>query len=321
MIARAEEVVQAAYNLLLNREPEPVALSHWSQALNGGLSRVEFVRAVLASTEFRGQMAAIADLTKYRDIDLIIPIDAHQFRVPASDVSLVPHLLNRRCWEPHVLRYLKQHLRPSHVFMDVGANLGYFTVLTAPLVEHVIAFEPVASNHAYCSANIALNGLTNVDLHHCGLWREDRTLHVRTDSSSVMTAAVTIGDNASAGALEPIRAVSLDSLVQQGGLALSRLDLIKMDIEGAEMSALIGMQGTLSRFRPRIVMEINRPRLDACDATIDDVWDYLQNHSYGVSVFQEWQERDPEPVGTLQALKHLCPPDGLIDIVAVDQRR
>ena len=40
MIARADEVVHAAYNLLLNREPEPVALNHWSQALNGGLSRV-----------------------------------------------------------------------------------------------------------------------------------------------------------------------------------------------------------------------------------------------------------------------------------------
>ena len=321
MIARAEEVVQAAYNLLLNREPEPAGLKHWSQALDDGLSRVEFVRAVLASTEFREQMASIEDFTKYRDINLIIPIDTYQFRVPASDLSLVPHLLNRRCWEPHVMRYLKQHLRPSHVFMDVGANLGYFTVLTAPLVERVIAFEPVASNHAYCGANIALNGLTNVDLHHCGLWREDRTLHVKSDSSSVMTAAVTVADDGSAGALEPIRAVSLDSLVQQGGLALSRLDLVKMDIEGAEMSALIGMEGTISRFRPRIIMEINRPRLDACDASIDDVWDYFQSHSYGVRAFQHWEERDPEPVATLQALKHLCPPDGLIDIVAVDQRR
>ena len=321
MIARADEVVHAAYNLLLNREPEPVALTHWTQALDGGLSRVEFVRAVLASTEFRGQMEAIADLTEYRDIDLIIPIDTHQFRVPASDLSLVPHLLNLRCWEPHVLWYLKQHLRPSHVFMDVGANLGYFTVLAAPLVERVIAFEPVASNHAYCSANIALNGLTNVDLHHCGLWREDRTLHVTSDSSSVMTATVAVGVNGSAGALEPIRAVSLDSLVQQGGLALSRLDLIKMDIEGAEMSALIGMEGMLSRFRPGIIMEINRPRLEACDASIDDVWDYFQSHSYGVSAFQPWQERDPEPIATLQALKHRCPPDSLIDIVAIDKRR
>jgi FkbM family methyltransferase len=321
MIATAREVVEAAYNLLLNREPEPAGLKHWSHALDTGLSRVEFVRAVLASTEFRQQMASVEDLTKYRDIDLIIPVDQHQFRVPASDISLVPHLLSRRCWEPHVMRHLKQHLRPSHVFMDVGANLGYFTVLTSPLVERVIAFEPVASNHAYCGANVALNGLTNVDLRKCGLWRDDRTLQIKSDSSSVMTAAVTVGENGGAGGLEPIRAVSLDSLIQHGGLTLSRLDVIKMDIEGAEMSALMGMEGTISRFRPRIIMEVNRPRLDACNASVDDVWDFFMKRSYGIRAFRHWQELDPEPVATLEDLKHLCPPDSLIDIVAVDQRR
>ena len=69
MIARAEEVVQAVYNLLLNREPEPAGLKYWSQALDDGLSRAEFVRAVLASTEFTEQMASLSDLTRYRDVD------------------------------------------------------------------------------------------------------------------------------------------------------------------------------------------------------------------------------------------------------------
>ena len=308
MIATAQEVVEAAYNLLLNREPEPAGLKHWSNELDSGLSRVEFVRAVLASSEFREQMASVEDLTKYRDINLIIPVDKHQFRVPASDVSLVPHLLSRRCWEPHVMRHLKQHLQPSHVFMDVGANLGYFTVLTAPLVERVIAFEPVARNHAYCGSNIALNGLTNVDLRKCGLWRDDRTLQIRSDSSSVMTAAVAVGENGGAGGLEPIRAVSLDNLIQHGGLTLSRLDVIKMDIEGAEMSALMGMEGTISRFRPRIIMEVNRPMLDACNASVDDVWDFFKKRSYGIHAFRHWQERDPSPSPASRTSSTCAPP-------------
>jgi FkbM family methyltransferase len=321
MIVRSEEVVQSAYNLLLNREPEPAGLKHWAHALDHGLSRVEFVRAVLASTEFRAQMASVEDLTKYRDIDLIIPVGGSQFRVPASDISLVPHLMAHRCWEPHVMRYLTQHLRPSHVFMDVGANLGYFTVLSAPLVERVIAFEPVARNHAYCGANIALNGLTNVDLRRCGLWREDRTLQITCDSSSVMTAAVAVDAADGSPALEPIRAVSLDSLVQSGGLKLPRLDVVKMDIEGAEMSALTGMRGTLSRFRPRIIMEVNRPMLDACDASVEEVWDFFKGLSYEVRAFEHWQERDPDPVANLEQLTRLCPPDSLIDIVAAPRGR
>jgi FkbM family methyltransferase len=316
MIARAEEIVQAAYNLLLNRDPEPAGLKHWSHALDDGLSRVEFVRAVLASTEFREQMASVEDLTKYRDIDLIIPIGANQFRVPASDISLVPHLLAHRCWEPHIMRHLTQHLQPSHVFMDAGANLGYFTVLSAPLVERVIAFEPVARNYAYCGANIALNGLGNVDLRRCGLWREDRTLRIRSDSSSVMTAAVALAPDDGTLALEPIRAVSLDTMVDSGGLELPRLDVVKMDIEGAEMAALLGMRRTIARFRPRIIMEVNRPMLRACGATVDDVWDFFTGFSYEIRAFEHWQERDPAPVACLDELRRRCPPDSLIDIVA-----
>ena len=314
MNGTAEEIVRAAYNLLLERDPEPAGLKHWSRALDNGLSRVEFVRAVLASTECKEKMGAVDNLTKYRDIDLIIPVDGHQFRVPASDMSLVPHVLSHRSWEPHVMRHLRQHLRPSHVFMDVGANLGYFMVLAAPLVERVIAFEPVAGNHAYCAANIALNALTNVDLRRCGLWRDNRMLEIRSDPSSVMTAAVAVGG--SGDALEPIRAVSLDSLVQQGELILTRLDAIKMDIEGAEMSALMGMKDTIARFRPRIVMEVNRPALEACNATVDEVWDFFRSRSFGIYAFRHWQEQDPEPVATLHELKELCPPDSLIDIVA-----
>ena len=321
MIERAEDVVSVAYNLLLNREPDPAGLKHWSTELDNGLSRMKFVHAVLTSAEFKQQMASVDDLTKYRDIDLIIPVGDMQFRVPASDNSLVPHLLAHRSWEPHVTRYLRQQLRPSHLFMDAGANLGYFTVLCAPLVERVIAFEPVARNHAYCVANIALNGLTNVDLCRCGLWRDDRGLQIRTDTSSVMTAAVALAAGDGTPALEPIRVVSLDNLVHSGGLELPRLDVVKMDIEGAEMSALIGMRETISRFRPRIIMEVNRPMLDACAATVDDIWNFFTGLSYQIHAFNHWKEQDPVAVETLDDLKRLCPPDSLLDILAAPETR
>lgn len=315
MIRPADEVVRSAYNLLLSREPEPVALQHWASALENGLSKVEFVRTVLASAEFRQSMAAIEDLTPYQDVDLIIPIRGHQFRLPASDISLVPHLLKYRCWEPHITRYLTRELRPSYVFIDVGANVGYFTVLCAPLVNRVVAFEPVASTHGYCQTNIALNGLTNVDLRQQALWREETTLRIRLDSSSVMTASVVT--NGGDPTFESISAVSLDTLVASGRLELPRLDVLKMDAEGAELSALFGMRETLARFRPRLVMEINRPMLASLGASADEIWEFLGNLSYEIQAFEHWKEQDPIPVASLADLKRLCPPDSLIDIVAI----
>ncbi|HKE88055.1 MAG TPA: FkbM family methyltransferase [Vicinamibacterales bacterium] len=315
MIERPDDVVRAAYNLLLSRDPEAAGLRHWSSALQNGLSRVEFIRAVLASTEFRESMAAVEDLTKYQDVDLIIPLDGRQFRVPASDVSLVPHLLKDRCWEPHVMAYLTSELQAASVFMDVGANIGYFTVLCAPLVSRVVAFEPVARTAGYCEANIALNGLTNVELHRYGLWHEDARLQIRADDSSVMTASV-VPRNGSSG-VDSIEVVSLDRLFASGRLRLHRLDVVKMDAEGAELSALVGMRATLERYRPQIVMEINRPMLASLDATIDQVWDFLQSLSYYIRAFEAGSERAPVPIVTLDQLKRLCPDDTLIDIVAV----
>ena len=212
------------------------------------------------------------------------------------------------------MAYLARELRTSSVFMDVGANLGYFTVLCAPLVSRVIAFEPVAKTASYCEANLALNHLANVDLRRIGLWHENATVHINTDSSSVMTASLAPTSAVSGG--ESIEVVSLDTLCATGGLDLDRLDVIKMDAEGAELSALIGMRAPLERLHPQVVMEINRPALASLGATVDEIWDLLQGLSYDIHAFEHWTEQAPEPVATLDGLKQRCPEDALIDIVA-----
>ena len=318
MNQRPQEVVAAAYQLLLDREPEPAGLKHWSSALEGGLAQTEFVRAMLGSAEFRARMDIAGSLARYDDIDVVVPIGSSRFTLPASDTSLVPHLLAHRCWEPHIQAWLRRTLEPSHVFVDIGANVGYFTVLFAPLVARVVAFEPAPGSYRYCKSNIELNGLTNVDLHAVGLWDADTTLQVRSDASSLMTTAV--APSADAGTGEVISVVSLDNLIRRG-LDLPRLDVIKMDIEGAEVRALRGMRRTLARFRPAIVMEVNRPALAVCEATVDEVWDFLTGMGYEIRAFEAWKPRDPDPVPTLAGLKARCPEDSLIDILAVPVRR
>src|SRR5262249_5328492 len=105
-----------------------------------------------------------------------------------------------------------------------------------------------------------------------------------------------------------------------GRLAIERLDLLKMDTEGAEIAALTGMQETVERFRPVIVMEVNRPMLATLGASIEEVWEFFRARSYQVSAFEHWQEQDPLPVDSLDELKRLCPADRLIDIVATCAR-
>ena len=315
MVLQAEDIVGVAYSLLLNREPEPEALRHWSAALENGLSQEQFVQAVLASSEFRQKMGTAET---HEDVDLIIPMLGRQLRVPASDRDLVPHLLQHRCWEPHLTRYLRRELKPSDVFLDAGANVGYFTVLCAPLVARVLAFEPVARNHRYCQSNIALNQLANVELHQLGLWHTEALVPLRGDSPGVNAAIAASPDSAGA---DSIRVGPFDTLVSTGRVNLSRLDVVKMDVEGAELSALQGMRDTLGRFRPRIVMELNPPMLATFGVTVDDIWTFLHGLQYDVQAFEPWKEQDPFAVGDLDELRRLCPSDGLIDIVATSSMR
>jgi len=315
MFSNHDELVKAAYNVLLDRDPEPGGLKYWSSALQNGLRKEEFLRAFLHSLEFREKMGSIDELGKYADVDLVIPIKGCRLQVPSADLSLVPYLLDYRCWEPHVSRYLTLNLRSADVFMDVGANLGYYTVLCAPLVKRVIAFEPVCISHQYCKTNIALNNLSNVDLYKCGLWHGETNTRIRIDRSSMMGAFISSNDG-SATEGESIRCVSLDDLIRRGELQLSRLNVVKMDIEGAEASALKGMLQTIEQFRPKILMELNRPTLERFGKTIDDIWNFFSNVSYRIKAFEQWKETDPKPVDTLEDLKTLCPPDSLIDVLA-----
>jgi FkbM family methyltransferase len=291
--------VNAAYNVLLDRDPEPAGLRHWSECLANGLTKTQFLRAVISSSECQSRLGSpLGD--GLDGLDLVVSIGDCQFRVPASDQSLVPYLVKDRQWEPMILRYLMTLLGPSDIFADAGANLGYYTVMLSPVVDKVVAFEPVKVSYDYCKTNIELNHRDNVQLHNLGLWHRETDLEMTVDRSSLMTSHVGKG--------ETVHCVTLDQLD-------IRPTAIKIDIEGAEVLALEGMRQTLSSSHPIVIMELNRPALARYGADIGDVWDFFAGLTYSVSMFQR-ERPDPLPIRDVHMLAELCPSDSLIDILA-----
>jgi FkbM family methyltransferase len=200
-----------------------------------------------------------------------------------------------------IVRYLMTVLGPSDILADVGANIGYYTVMLSPLVKEIVAFEPVRVSHDYCKTNIELNRRNNVVLHNLGLWNRETDVEMTVDRSSLMTSHVGKG--------ETVHCVALDQLN-------IRPTAIKMDIEGAESFALEGMRETLESSQPIVIMELNRPALARYGADIADVWDFFAGLKYSLSMFQR-ERPDPLAIDDLHMLAALCPPDSLIDIVAV----
>lgn len=141
------------------------------------------------------------------------------------------------------------------VFVDVGANVGLHTVPVgrhlAKIDGRVVAFEPIQANYDRLVTNVRLNQLANVQVEKLGLADNEETIEVcRNTKGSSNVSLVSTGDFR-----EQVRLVRFDDWVIRNGL--KRVDVLKLDIEGAEVRALGGMLETIKRFRPVLIVEIN----------------------------------------------------------------
>lgn len=145
---------------------------------------------------------------------------------------------------------LRRRLRSNAVCIDGGAHVGVISVLLASLCPTgcVYAFEPVPETSAYLEHNLAANNITNVTVERLALYSDDGEITLAFDES--YPGGSHIGEGKCR-----VTTARLDSWVHSRGL--DRLDLLKLDVEGAEPAVLDGAEETLRRFQPLTVVECN----------------------------------------------------------------
>jgi FkbM family methyltransferase len=156
-----------------------------------------------------------------------------------------------RQWNNTPLLNLVKQLPVGATYLDVGANIG-LTGITGAAVRpdiNVVAFEPVASNADLLAQNIRANKIANCTVVRSAVGDVERQL---TMSDNGPWSVV---DAAGAGAVQ-VPATTLDAWCRDH-LPNTKIDLIKIDVEGYEPSVLAGAQQTISRWSPVIFMEFN----------------------------------------------------------------
>ncbi|HLM66817.1 MAG TPA: FkbM family methyltransferase, partial [Longimicrobium sp.] len=146
-------------------------------------------------------------------------------------------------YEPEQTRLFEQHIRPGGTVLDVGANVGYYTLLASVLAGdagRVHAFEPEPRNAEFLRRHAAINRRANVTVRQAAV--SDRAGTARFDFGSGSGT----GRLAHAGAIE-VRTLRLDDYCTEHGLAPTA---VKIDVEGAEVAVLEGARGMLERYRP-----------------------------------------------------------------------
>lgn len=165
-------------------------------------------------------------------------------------------------YEPQIAAALKRLVRAGDVCVDAGAHVGYFTLLLAKLSApdgRVFSFEPNPENASIVRANVEANGLAErVVVEEAAVAEDDGMIELHATPSGGSSEWSTSAEFAARTGTSKHPSVSVRSLRLDRFLdSLNRLDVIKMDIEGAEGVVLPLLQPQLERFSPTIVLEFH----------------------------------------------------------------
>lgn len=249
MVAR--EAVIWGYRLLLGREPE----SEQIVAAHSRIADIEELRQAFFTCNEFAREHAVAGIPR---LWVAAPVMRGE-RLMWLDLG--DRYVSRGCllddYEPVETGFVRAVLKPGDVFVDVGANLGWFTLLASTTVGeqgHIYAFEPRDETGGYLEKTISLNRLQHqVTLYRCALSDTDGEAPLAWGEGTDNPGGSFLADRSSALGMtsQPVLMRPLD------GLALDRVDFMKVDVEGAELRVFRGARSTIERSRPVILSELS----------------------------------------------------------------
>lgn len=239
------------FRLILGREPNP---EEWAgHSAQSGHDLAAVVAGYVNSLEFarRGLMRPDPARTPR-----VAEFPGFRIFADPDDLQIGRHVLTG-AYEPEVEAVFRAVLRPGMAVVDIGANIGFFTMLSAALVGPagaVLAIEPNPANARLMEASRRLNGFGHVTPAQVAAGRAIGLLMLNTTHSNGTTAEPG-ADQDQLLAANTVPCVPVDTLV--AGWRSPPVGLIKVDVEGAEYNALLGAEGLITRDRPTLVSEFS----------------------------------------------------------------
>lgn len=170
-------------------------------------------------------------------------------------------------------KFITEFLREGDTFVDVGANIGLYTLPAATKKARVVAVEPSARNRGRLEENLALNSLTSVKIEACALGETEGEMAFCDDDA---LAHVELAGN---GPKVPVK--RLDAILPEG-----EISLLKVDVEGFELAVFQGAEISMRAGRlPVILFEMNHS-YERYGVTEAQIFGFLREHGYQIARYE-----------------------------------
>jgi|GEM_PF-676314 len=174
--------------------------------------------------------------------------------------------------ESQLSAFLSKYLKPDMVCVDVGANIGYYSLLFSLLANRVIAFEPTRAYRSVLEKNLALNCRDNVSISKRGL--SDRPEQEVLITVGECSATLHFPEGAREFGRESIELSCLDQEIK------TKIDVLKIDVDGHDFNVLKGGRNTIARDKPLIVFEVAAPQYKQNGVDLKEVYRFFKELSY-----------------------------------------
>jgi FkbM family methyltransferase len=286
------------YRLLLQREPDEGGWNDWHKLItNHTVSIQMLVDGFLYSQEFR-------NLQEEAFRPVLVDLERWKMYVRRNDFFIGAVIAREKSYEPYVTAEIDRLLKPGDIFVDIGANIGYFTLLAAAVVGeegHVYAFEPNPDNCELLERSIIENGFANISLFPNAVAEAEQSFNLDVGGTNSNGRIIDFSPQAVPGQYPPllVEAVVLDKVLAD----VERINLIKIDIEGAEPRAWQGMRQLIARHRPTLVLEFSPDLIRVTShVTGESFLDDILDHNYQIRILERTQARSSGPQSRQQIM-------------------
>ncbi len=179
----------------------------------------------------------------------------------------------RGAYEPETTKLIRKLIRPKFNFVDVGADYGYYSLLVAKYTEdqaHIYAFEPSINRFdQYLLPNIRRNNFHSIHVYKLALSDNNKPASFHLDGGSLYN----VKDEKEA---QIVQCDLLDNIIPKE----SPIDLVKIDVEGAEINVLRGMERILAEnLHIKLIIEINPGVLQKAGTTASEIFEFLSQRN------------------------------------------